>query len=246
MKDEFEQFEIDDVRGLATKSIGPPIRPQDVSDMPLFLAAYWIASKGGAEDFNVEDHATWRSAIEALLDKVRFGLKVTGRRSERYLPDPDGIPSEVFYGGLPIVPPYQTQQEFAAKVFDDVARLELWPTIDPRERGSDRLYSGDYRPVWLDLRVSGPDVARLWPFQESALAPQSAATNPRADASGTDLQIFRAKDCLWSGNVPAIKWVDFRRSVENHIKKSGGTAPSESSFKRFKNRWWELVLTHSA
>ena len=63
------------VRGPASERIGPPTRPQDACDMPVFLAVYWIASKGGTEDFDVEDHARWRSAGEALLEKVRFGLE---------------------------------------------------------------------------------------------------------------------------------------------------------------------------
>jgi hypothetical protein len=242
-------LEDDDVRGPASERIGLPTRPQDVPDMPLFSAAYWIASKGGAEDFNVEDHAAWHSAIETLLERVRSNdLKLSGRQSERDLPSV--IPSEVFRGVLPVVPPYQSNQDYADAVFDDVARLELRPTVDLHD-GGDKLFSGNREPAWTDLRVSGPDLARLWPFPESPPAhlskpSESSVANPRAGASETDLQIFRAMDCLWSGIVPAIKWVDCKRSVENHIEKSGGTAPSDSSFKRFKKRWWQSAQTHSA
>ena len=170
--------------------------------MSLFAAVYWIASEGGAKDLGIEDHATWRSALEALLERVRSNdLDVTGRQSERDLPDK--IEGHVFRRVL-ILPPYQNMQDVAGSTFNDEPWLELCPTVDPSERVGDKLFpGGGLRPAWIDLRVSGPDVARLWPFQEVPPAhpskpPESAAANPRAGASVTDLQIFRARDCLWA------------------------------------------------
>ena len=48
-----------------------------------------------------------------------------------------------FYGALTIFPPYQSMQDFADTVFDDVSRLELCPAVDPRQRGGgDNLFTG--------------------------------------------------------------------------------------------------------
>lgn len=159
----------DDARisGLASECIGPPIRPQNVSDMSLFAAVYWIARRGRAEDFDVGDGSAWRSAIDALLDKVRAGdLEVSGQRSERDFAE---IVPGLLFRGVRFDHPYQNEREMIANTFHDVPTIEFHDLVSlttPGEHGSDKLFSGNRQLAWFDLRVRGHDVAVLWPFQE--------------------------------------------------------------------------------
>jgi hypothetical protein len=223
--------------GSASEYTGPPKRPQDVPIMPLSAALDCIASKGATDSY---DRELYESAIVTVRDSIIVGDLFVSGQSHNKATGP--IPSEQFRGVV-IAHPYQRGNEFNSAIFHDGPVLDLC---------KNQLFV-DRRLDWFNLMVAGRDISRFLPFeQDAASAPlskpsKSAVANPRAKASKTDRQIFRARDFLWSGPVPAISWGDFEKSVEEHIIKSGATAPpSPSSFKRFKDRWWELILENCA
>lgn len=67
----FQAYEavLGELEGLASDVLGLPTRPQDASGMSLFKTVYWIASKGGTEDFDVSNQSVWTAAIATMLNK---------------------------------------------------------------------------------------------------------------------------------------------------------------------------------
>ena len=80
--------QIEHRRGLASEIIGPPVRPRDCSSMSISEIVYWVARKGGAVDFEVNDQSKWNAAIAEVLNKTEQ-LDLTARQSEAAPPDKD-------------------------------------------------------------------------------------------------------------------------------------------------------------
>jgi hypothetical protein len=151
------EVQIEDRRGLASEIIGPPVRPHDVPDMSVLETAHWIASKGGAVDFEVSDETIWNSSVRELLDKVRSEeTEVSGHSSEGKCAEP--VPAYKFRGKIRIEHPYQSTRDPNESAFNDE------PTLDLGGYGGDKLCEENHRIVSRDLRISGREVARLWPF----------------------------------------------------------------------------------
>jgi hypothetical protein len=151
---------IEDCRGLASEIIGPPVRPRDCSSMSISEIVYWVARKGGAVDFEVNDQSKWNAAIAEVLNKTEQ-LNLTVRRSEDAPPDKDVA---YLLRDVCVKHPYQNsneieiQTEIAKSAFNDSPVLELWGEHDILRIG---------QIVYRNWRGSSEAVARIFPFGTS-------------------------------------------------------------------------------
>jgi hypothetical protein len=178
------EVQIEDRRGLASEIIGPPVDPHDVPDMSVLEIAYRIARKGGAVDFEVSDETIWNSAVVAVLDKVRSGeTEVSGHSSEGKCADP--VPAYKFRGKIRIEHPYQRTRDPNESAFNDE------PTLHLGGYGGDKLCEENHRTVSRDLRISGREVARLWPFDKVRTAHRGSSKRAALDgrAMSTDAAV---------------------------------------------------------
>src|SRR5262245_45084066 len=59
----------------------PVVKPDGAGYMPLYCAAHWIVTHGGALQINPFDEALWREAYKVLLDRIASeDVKVLGVR----------------------------------------------------------------------------------------------------------------------------------------------------------------------
>jgi hypothetical protein len=147
-------------------TIGPPIRPNDVSYMSLTEAAYWIATEGGSNEFDINDAATWKSAFSQLLNNIVAGeVAVVGRRGGGL---PESVPATHFSS-----PELQISYPYCGQPSDFVTggspHLQCWGIFDEEHRCKgfdDKLFLRRLDIEWGDLRAKGADIARHWPFAE--------------------------------------------------------------------------------
>jgi hypothetical protein len=152
--------QIEHRRGLASEIIGPPVRPRDCSSMSISEIVYWVARKGGAVDFEVNDQSKWNAAIAEVLNKTEQ-LNLTVRRSEDAPPDKDVA---YLLRDVCVKHPYQNsneieiQTEIAKSAFNDSPVLELWGEHDILRIG---------QIVYRNWRGGSKAVARIFSFGTS-------------------------------------------------------------------------------
>lgn len=158
---EFEAVE----DGPASKVLGPPVSPFDVPDMSIWDAVYWVASEGGAKDFDVTEVTVWVPAIVAVVSKIISGeIPLSGRRSQNAIPET--LPANTLSGMIDngmlvkdhVVHPYQGASADADLVHYDGLRLDLG---DP---DGDRLFSPAGDDTRSNLRISSANLVRFWSF----------------------------------------------------------------------------------
>jgi hypothetical protein len=128
--------------------------------MPLYCAAQWIASKGGAELFDPADLPRWKRAYDELLARLASeDIKVVGRKNGV----PELVPGYNFVA-CPVDYPFQDidlDVHFGGELY-----LRSYPHSgekESREGGSDSLRIGR-QTRWTGLMVEKEPVARCWPF----------------------------------------------------------------------------------
>lgn len=138
----------------------PLMTPQGPGYMPLYCAAQWIASEGGARDFEPEDNEVWRPAYVALIDAISGGeVAISGvARGTR-----EAIDGVVFAGCQVSYPFGTTSLEL---MFSGTFYLQSYPYSDVESwrDGLGDAFENRWEKRWTQLMVRKDDVARLWPF----------------------------------------------------------------------------------
>jgi hypothetical protein len=139
----------------------PPLVPP-VGDgyMPLSCAAQWIATSGGAIEFEPSDQDVWRRAYGLLLDAIASEkVRVTGINAGRRDPVPPYIFADcaVDYPFAEISLELMTSSEIYLRSYGYLDE-EHW------RNGFDDALIDRYRDHWTRLMVSKDDVRRKWPF----------------------------------------------------------------------------------
>lgn len=136
--------------------------------MPLYCAAEWIATKGGALDFDISEEQSWVPAFESLLSAIASEkVRATGIRGHLR----ESVPAAVF-AGLPVFyPSGNTTDSFLGT---GEPYLQSWPYNEDEWRTgySDKITS-EFEDQWSALMVEKGDVRALWPFDDPASAPLS-------------------------------------------------------------------------
>lgn len=127
---------------------------------PLFLAALWIATRGGKDIFDPADLDRWRPAFRDLLDAIASeAVKVVGKHGHQTQP----VPPHLFVG---IAVDYPFADLSIETMLSNELVLRSYPFVDEEhwrsgfddalvDRGGDR---------WTRLSVDKASIARLWPF----------------------------------------------------------------------------------
>jgi hypothetical protein len=151
---------------LASECLGPPTRPQNVSDISPSAVAYWIATKGGLLEFNIADVGAWKLAFDALLEMIVSGdVEIWGRRFGNGLHEK--IDGRMFVGILVDYP----CQDCSNIIFGDDPYLECHGVLDDQywHNGLDDKLFSRRQLEWSHLRIKACDVARFWPFQDGPI-----------------------------------------------------------------------------
>lgn len=209
---------------MAADIFGPAICPRQSSDMSLTEVAYWIATKGGAEDIRWRDVEAWRAAFDTLLGSIVAGeCEVFGRRpgtarSEKLAP-------HEFNG---VLVEYPCDERFDLVFERNRPHLECSAsTRDERWSGGrgDSLWSGDLRPDWENLWIKGSAAAKLWPFQDQQVSPGEDSyysLPPDEPRQPQPAAAYRALVNLYGHKVPKLSTERLARRASLKSKEMGG------------------------
>ncbi|MER9528550.1 hypothetical protein NKI89_01880 [Mesorhizobium sp. M0309] len=152
----------------------PLMRPDGPGYIPLFCAAQWIATQGGASNFDPEKTDHWRSAYRELLDHVSSGqVRISGVHNNAR----ESIDGVVF-AGCQVDYPYS---DAALDIgFSETYYLQSYPYIDDEHwrRGINDSFTNRHDVRWKELMVAKADVAHFWPFESNPPAKSGAPGRP--------------------------------------------------------------------
>ncbi|UDL87216.1 hypothetical protein LGH82_18635 [Mesorhizobium sp. PAMC28654] len=139
----------------------PPVMPP-VGDgyMPLYCAAQWIATEGGAVDFDPADTTRWQPAFDQLLGAIASEkIRVVGLRSGAREP----VPSFHFAG---CVVDYPHAEGSIDMMLSESIYLRSYPYVDEEHwrKGFDDALTSRQKDHWTQLMVERGDVRQRWPF----------------------------------------------------------------------------------
>lgn len=171
------------------RSLPELMRPDGDGFMPIFCAAQWIATEGGAKTFDPETVEIWRAAFDQLLaaiasERVRaVGLHKGAR---------ERVPPATF-AGCEVDYPYSDAP--LSLIMGGSMYLRSYPYIDDphwRDGFDDALVNrdGDH---WTQLQVEKGDVRQRWPFSGGVQQRRpfdGPATQPRSGAPGRPSSMF--------------------------------------------------------
>lgn len=154
------------------------IKPEGPGYMPLYFAAQWIATSGGAVEINPCDVSLWENAFSQLLARISSGdVAVTGLRdSER-----EKIEGHIF-AGIPVDYPFSDTP--LDLLFSEELYLSACVYIDEEHwrRGFNDNLQTRHGCKWSHLMVLKSDVLRHWPF---SVAEGAKNTAPMINKAGT-------------------------------------------------------------
>jgi hypothetical protein len=138
----------------------PLMTPEGDGYMPLYCAARWIASLGGAREFDPEDSAIWAEAFGEVLTAISSEkVRVVGlRQGQKEL-----VPGHKFAG-------VQVDYPHGDKPLDLVGSNEVYlrsnPYLDDQHwrHGFDDSLVNRHGELWTQLMVEKDDVRDRWPF----------------------------------------------------------------------------------
>jgi hypothetical protein len=207
------------VQDPATDSTPVVIRPEDVSDMSLTEAAYWIATEGGSRDGYINDTEMWELAFDQLLKEIIDDkIAVLGRKFDSGLHE--HVPWSHFLD-VKISYPYCGQpSDF---VTGNEPHLQCWGIFDGEHRRNgfnDKLFQRRLDIAWSDLRVRSADIAEHWSYVKTSKSR--------------------------SGRRPKYDWPDMKRYVFEMMEKSGDFHDTnldddgwhQADLERLAQRYW--------
>ena len=143
----------------------PLVIPHGDGDMPLYCAAQWIATAGGAKSIDPNDESVWAPAYKGLLDAIISGqINVTGT-------DENGERDIVLahkFSSCAVQHPYHTRDFDLARgkrawllqsfPYEDEVEWDDW-----EEGFSDALVNQNGKG-WCQLTLLKTEVLKRWPF----------------------------------------------------------------------------------
>jgi hypothetical protein len=134
--------------------------PEGDGYMPLYCAAQWIATEGGAVGFDPVDESKWRPAFDRLLGAIAsLKVRVVGLRAgER-----NAVPPFHFAGCVVAYPHAEPSLEL---ILGETIYLRSSPYVDDEHwrKGFDDALVSRHKDHWTQLMVERGDVRELWPF----------------------------------------------------------------------------------
>jgi hypothetical protein len=153
----------------------PTVPPTGGGFIPLYCAAQWIASRGGAEDFDPLDLPRWKTAYEELLarmasEDVRVVGKANGVRE---------LVAGVNFVACPINYPFQDTD--LGLLFGSDLYLLSYPYCGDEDwnKGMDDSLWIHRKPRWSGLMVEKNAIAKYWPY-----APEGGGAPPETMKTG--------------------------------------------------------------
>ena len=136
------------------------VKPEGPGYMPLYFAAQWIATRGGAVKIDPSDLTVWQDAFAQLLSRIASDeVTVTGMREGQR----EKLEGHIFAGILVDFPFHDTP--FNLLVSEE---LYLWSCVyideEHWQKGWNDVLETRQSPKWSKLMVLNSDVARCWPF----------------------------------------------------------------------------------
>lgn len=207
----------------------PLMTPEGDGYMPLYCAAQWIATEGGAVDFDADDESKWRPAFDQLLNAIASEkVRVLGVRGGAREP----VPGFHFAGCLVDYPYASTSLDM---IFTETMYLRSTPYDQEHwHHGFDDALVSRHKDYWNQLMVERGDVRERWPFA-LALRGTGAPGRPtksiflivdefeRRAASGTCMPTLREEA------TALLAWIKFAhpqrerpviKTIENNIRRS--------------------------
>lgn len=152
----------------------PLIPPNGDGYMPLYCAAQWIATEGGAVDFDPADEPIWQLAFDQLLGALASEkVRVVGLRGGVREP----VPGFHFAGCVVDYPHGGASLE---TILSGTVYLRSYPYLDDQhwqKSFNDALVSRS-KDHWTHLMVEKGDVRQRWPFTATETAKTGAAGRP--------------------------------------------------------------------
>jgi hypothetical protein len=136
------------------------VRPEGPGYMPLYLAAQWIATRGGTIDIDPRDIMIWKDAFATLLARMASEeVAVVGIRDGKN----EKIDGHLF-AAIQVDYPH-SDTPFSLLVSEDLF-LSSCPYLDDDHwrKGFDDHLETRSGVKWSRLTVSKADIARWWPF----------------------------------------------------------------------------------
>ncbi len=157
-----------------TLQLPPTMSPTGDGYMPLFCAVQWIATEGGAVDFDPDDESIWRRAFDKLLGAIASEkVRVVGlREGAREL-----VPGFHFAGCVVDFPYTEASLDM---ILSDTIYLRSCPYVDEvhwLKNFNDALVSR-HRDHWTHLMVEKGDVRQRWPFTTTETTRTGAPGRP--------------------------------------------------------------------
>jgi hypothetical protein len=135
------------------------VRPEGSGYMPLYLAAQWIATRGGTIDIDPRDIMIWKDAFATLLARMASEeVAVVGIRDGKN----EKIDGHLF-AGIQVDYPY-SDTPFSLLVSEDLFLSSSYLDDDHWREGFDDHLETRSGVKWSRLAVSKADIARWWPF----------------------------------------------------------------------------------
>ncbi len=155
-------------------SIPPIMPPEGEGYMPLFCAAQWIATKGGAVQFDPVDEEIWRPAFNELLDAIASEkVRVVGTRDGQR----EIVPGHHF-AGCAVDYPYKDAE--LETILSEDLYLRSYPYIDDQHwrNGFDDALMNRWKVCWTRLLAEKGDVRARWPFETIRVLKTGAPGRP--------------------------------------------------------------------
>jgi hypothetical protein len=210
-------------------SLAELMKPEGPGYMPLYCAAQWIATHGGAISFDPADESVWKPAYEQLLARIASEeIKVVGIRNAERQP----VPAHHFAG---IRVSYPFVEEPFELLLSDELYLSSFAYLDEEHwrKGHDDSLQNRYGREWGRLMVLKSDVAKFWPFDEAA----GIAYPQRSGAPGrpTSMHLVEAEfDARCPRGEVAASLAEEAQYLADWLKSAHPSAPSLTA-KTIKN-----------
>lgn len=128
--------------------------------MPLYCAAQWIATRGGAYQFDPEDVTVWQEVFSELLAAISSDrVRVTGLRDGEV----DLIPGHKFAGCQVDYPHSDAPMDLMASE-DVYLRSHPYVNEERWRNGIDDALVNRHGSLWKQLMVEKESVRERWPF----------------------------------------------------------------------------------
>jgi hypothetical protein len=165
-----------DERGL---HLPDTVSPDGPGYMPLYCAAQWIATRGGAVRFDPTYTPVWEGAYSQLLARIASNeVSITGMR--------DGVREKIeghIFASIPVSYPFlETPIDL---LLGDEMYLSSYTYLDEDHwrKGFDDSLEDQRGAKWSKLLVLKSDVARWWTFKNESALPETHSGAPGRPSS---------------------------------------------------------------